>query len=504
MVTTTGRGGGGWTGKAFWCALWAALGVYLLSRTARMNADPDLWGYLAFGRLFWEGGFPYKDVFAFTPVKDAWVYHEWLLGVLYYKAVAYFGLEFLQWIKYAALLATLAPLVLVAVRRGGRQATAYCAILYVMPVFAMNASPVRAKVFSHLFFAVTVLVLELCRRKRFAYALWLLPLFAFWANLHGEVAVGFLALGAYGVGAFLNGERSLAARYALVLLGCFAASCITPYGPGVWKFFLYAWGHPRPDILEWQNIFHFGRDNPGFGVFFVTLALIVVAAAILGKGRREAVSLLMLFGFLFAAAKSVRMLTYLCLAIVLYVPAYLDAYAQRLAARLAPFRPVVLPCLALAALGYGVWQGEALRRRGIARIMVADVAAYDPNAGFMYYPVDGLRHILATKRGGRIMPQFAWGEYLLWELPPSFRIGMDGRYETVYDDAYSDAYFAFVNGKSDAGAFLDKYGADIVVLKKSEKAWENMRRLPDWEETFGNEGYSVFYRKASVQTAPRL
>ena len=501
MAATTARGGG-WTNKVSWCVLWAVLGVYLLSHTARMNADPDLWGYLAFGRLFREGGFPYKDVFAFTPVKDVWVYHEWLLGVLYDKAVAQFGLAFLQWLKYAALLATLVPVVLVAVRRGGRQATAYCAILYVMPVFSMNASPVRAKVFSHLFFAVTVLVLELCRRKRFMYALWLLPLFAFWANLHGEVAVGFLALGAYGVGAFLNGERRLAARYALVLLGCFAASCVTPYGPAVWKFFLYAWGHSRPDILEWQSIFHFVRGNPDFGVFFATLALSVVVAALLGKGRREAISLLMLFGFLFAAAKSVRMLTYLCLAIILYVPAYLDAYAERLAAWFAPFRRAVLPCLALAALGYGVWQGAALWRRGIARIVVTDVAAHDPGAGFMYYSVDGLRHILATRRAGRIMPQFAWGEYLLWELPPSFKIGMDGRYETVYDDAYTDAYFAFVNGKSDAGTFLDKYGADIVVLKKSEKAWENMRRLPDWEEAFGNDGYSVFYRKTPIQEKP--
>jgi len=39
--------------------------LYSLSTT---TADPDLWGYLAFGRLFWgQGGFPYLDVFAYVP-----------------------------------------------------------------------------------------------------------------------------------------------------------------------------------------------------------------------------------------------------------------------------------------------------------------------------------------------------------------------------------------------------------------------------------------------------
>jgi hypothetical protein len=39
--------------------------LYCLNLTA---ADPDLWGYLAFGRLFWgQDHFPYQDVFAYVP-----------------------------------------------------------------------------------------------------------------------------------------------------------------------------------------------------------------------------------------------------------------------------------------------------------------------------------------------------------------------------------------------------------------------------------------------------
>lgn len=37
-------------------------------------ADPDLWGYLSFGHLFWQGHkFPYQDVFSYVPTLNPWV-----------------------------------------------------------------------------------------------------------------------------------------------------------------------------------------------------------------------------------------------------------------------------------------------------------------------------------------------------------------------------------------------------------------------------------------------
>ncbi len=55
-------------------------------------ADYDLWGYLSFGRIFWEESyFPYQDVFSYTPTKTIWVYHEWLTGVCLYFIYKYSG-----------------------------------------------------------------------------------------------------------------------------------------------------------------------------------------------------------------------------------------------------------------------------------------------------------------------------------------------------------------------------------------------------------------------------
>jgi hypothetical protein len=56
--------------------------LVVLNALAGTVAVPDLWGYMALGRLFGETGrFPYQDIFAYVPTLKIWVYHEWLTGV---------------------------------------------------------------------------------------------------------------------------------------------------------------------------------------------------------------------------------------------------------------------------------------------------------------------------------------------------------------------------------------------------------------------------------------
>src|SRR4051812_27546204 len=47
--------------------------------------DPDLWGRMAVGRLFFEhGGMPRRDPFSYSPSLPEWNDHEWLSGVFFY------------------------------------------------------------------------------------------------------------------------------------------------------------------------------------------------------------------------------------------------------------------------------------------------------------------------------------------------------------------------------------------------------------------------------------
>jgi len=54
--------------EEYWLKVWvlSVLITYMLAILASLRvADPDLWGYLAFGRPFWQSkSFPYRDVFS--------------------------------------------------------------------------------------------------------------------------------------------------------------------------------------------------------------------------------------------------------------------------------------------------------------------------------------------------------------------------------------------------------------------------------------------------------
>src|SRR4030042_2846694 len=124
-------------------------------------ADPDLWGYLAFGRLFWETGkFPYEDVFSYVPTLSPWIYHEWLTGVLFYPLYQTLGPPGLQLARYTLGLAAAGLVYLTARKRGADPLAAALGVGGGQLFLALGYSPVRAQVFTYGFFALYLYILE--------------------------------------------------------------------------------------------------------------------------------------------------------------------------------------------------------------------------------------------------------------------------------------------------------------------------------------------------------
>ncbi len=123
--------------------------LVVLNNLARTLADPDLWGYMAFGRLFWETGrFPYQDIFAYVPTLKIWVYHEWLTGVLFFPIYQVLGAASLQFLKYTLGLATVWFIYLTARRRGADFWSALLGLWFAQIFLATGYSPVRAQIFT--------------------------------------------------------------------------------------------------------------------------------------------------------------------------------------------------------------------------------------------------------------------------------------------------------------------------------------------------------------------
>lgn len=184
----------------------ATLCLYSMRR-----ADPDLFGYLASGRLFVEqGGVTALDPFAYTSAGFQWVTFEYGAHVLLwlaYRAAGPIGLIALKCLAGGVALAFLAASVRVTTDKPHVW----------VPVFVLCASAVsrfflfRPQLFTFAFFALFVAVLF--RHLYFVHGrarLWVLPLVMLvWANMHGGFVAG---LGALGLAIAIRASQRLPAK----------------------------------------------------------------------------------------------------------------------------------------------------------------------------------------------------------------------------------------------------------------------------------------------------
>ncbi|WP_300158234.1 hypothetical protein [Solidesulfovibrio sp.] len=466
--------------------------LLVANRLAVTAADFDLWGYLAFGRLYWRQGFPYADVFAYTPTLRPWVYHEWLTGVVYYPIHQALGMVGLQALRF--LVAAGTCLAVFAAARVRRADFLTCGLFCFVAgeLLVIGFAPVRAQIFTYLFFAVFLWRLEAFRADgRWRRLAWL-PLLMFgWANLHGGFLAGLGLVGLYAAGALpaRRGFWPLAGCGAL----CALATLVNPYGPAYWTYLVDAIGLPRPDVAEWASVWRalsMGRlaNNAWFFLGMAGFALFVM----LRRRRRDVTDWLVLGVTAAMAAGHLRHQIFFILAFAALLPSvFADGKgfdARELWAKLAGFRPA--PFL-LGALAVALAVNFVLARPW--RITAPDCDA--PGAGEFSYPVEAVRFLRERiSGGGRVLAHFNWGEWLSWNDYPFLLVAMDGRYETVYPRALHEAYFRFVNARPGWREFLVAYPPDVILLSVHDPVIAALAGEPGWRLERKGRGSLLFVR----------
>ncbi|GAB7082384.1 hypothetical protein [Megalodesulfovibrio paquesii] len=464
-------------------------------------ADFDLWGYMAFGRLFWTApGFPRTDPFSYLPTRELWIYHEWLTGVLLYPLYAQWGGPALQLLKYLII-----GSMVYAVYRGARiRGASPCSVLLLMvlwsPFIAFGFSPIRAQAFTYLFFAITLLLLEWCRLRNSMRPLWMLtPLMLVWANLHGGFLSGLAMPGIYCCAALL--QRRSAWPYALAGAAAGLVTLCNPYGLAYWHEMLDAVTLPRSEIVEWKSVLFMlrGGEYQGHALLFCALALVAAALCLPRDNRKDpALGVLLITGYM--AASHVRHLVFFALAFGIYAPSMLDTFLASLKEN-SPASPnrwrwlgLVWLCVPPLLLADTAWQ-LAGRLRHIHPLTLAALEKTTPHDNRLFYPVGAVRFLKDAGLCGNILSNFAWGEYLLWELAPACRIGIDGRYETVYPPEITAAYFDFMYGRAGGMAFLEQWPHDLLLFASSDDMFHTARRLPGWVLVYADPHSRLFARQ---------
>ncbi len=236
-----------------------ALGGVLIGITVTKGVqDPDYFWHVTAGQWMVDNGrVPNADPFSFTWAGSPWTPHEWLSALLMYFLVDGLGrtaATFVWGLFPAAIVATQAAML----ARRGVSVRAFAPPAVLIGLVITPYVTLRPQAISWLLLSILIWFLWELRPERPRRALWLIPLFVLWANLHGVYVIGLGAVLTYCIFTILGRTPMAAAKPWMAAggVGALAASAVTPAGPiGILYPLRYVelsdWG--LANIQEWQS-----------------------------------------------------------------------------------------------------------------------------------------------------------------------------------------------------------------------------------------------------------
>ncbi len=467
---------------------------------AMRSVDPDLYGYLAYGRLFVEQGrITVEDPFAYTSTGSTWVAFEWLA-------------QLALWIAYD----TAGPLGLIALKSllGGIAVYfVYAAVRLVsgtdfhwLPAFCFTVANFsryflfRPQLFTFAFFAlfVAVLLRHLMRRRT---PLWILPIVMLvWANTHGGFVAGLGAIGlviALRIGenasggarglTLLQGTRPL----WLVLAACAVATLFNPRGVDLWRYVLTELTHStnRQYIGEWGPA-HSSRDMWSFTASIVTCLCLALGAWI-SQWRRPSSPAPVPGHFVLSAVPLAAM-------------AFLSVRHTPL---MAIWSAPVLAFSASQMRGSRSWASHALSLALLTAailsvLMTMMFVAGNPRPAIAasgnvlgpLHPCQAVGFMRDRRLAGNVYVPLPWGSYVTWHLYPAVRVSMDGRNISLFPrDMVRESLEYFTSSHPDLETPL-RYDTDFLLVRSNFSRLDALEADTRWTAIHRDSDAVLFKR----------
>jgi hypothetical protein len=397
----------------------------------------------------------------------------------------------LQLLQYTTIIATLCLIYATAIKKGAVPVFALIALIPAMLLISFGYMPVRAQIFTYLFFILTIYILETVKiSQKWRILLWLLPIQILWCNLHGGFLAGTGMIFLYALGEKLSGKKTL--PFILILILACLATLINPYGLEYWRFILGSVSMSRPEIGEWFSLTVALQRNYQTvpAIVFISLACTCLILVLLQK-ERHLTDIIVIAVTIYLGVKHVRHSIFLGIIFGAFMPVILGnlwkSYLKNI--KVIQVRESRLPLLMLVLIFLSVYwfqnQSATLRLKPSFAILAPQ----------SHYPVGAVKWMERNNFRGNILPDFDWGEFILWSCYPYCKVAMDGRYETVYDKSFIREYFDFSAGRDGWDVFLKKYAHDLILIKPNTKIHFLLLQNPSWKPEYQDKQSVLFVRK---------
>jgi hypothetical protein len=322
----------------------------------------------------------------------------------------------------------------------------------------------RPQALSWLLMAVLVTFLWGLDAARPRRALWLVPLFILWANLHGLWVVGLGVVALYALFT-IAGRTPMSGSdgrtwIGVAFIGCLLGVMLTPAGPsGVLYPLRYIdagdWG--LENIHEWQSPDFHAAASLGL----LTLILTLLAVGIWIGGAPGWMSALTILG----VAMSLVSLRNAPLLAVWALPVVAMGLAARWPARLtarptpAAQQPVRRAMEAITVAAIIVVSAVLVLPQTPAAHLEETVASEFPEAA--------MEIIREVDPDARVLAEYGWGGYVIWSgYDHGARVFVDGRND-MYDQAILEDYSAIREADPGWEALLASYEVDAMIWPPS-------------------------------------
>jgi hypothetical protein len=483
-----------------------AVGSAIVCLYSVRQADPDLWGYLTYGRLFVQSrALTSHDPFAYTSTAARWTTFEYgaqLLLWYAYDVAGPFGLIALKCLVGGVALGGL----WVAVRTTTRETFVWA------PVFLLSTSAIcrfflfRPQLFTFAFFSIFVAVLFAFLLRRRNAPLWMLPIvMVVWANVHGGFVAG---LGAVALAILLRASENLTGagwrpgdllagtqRLWATLAACTAATFLNPLGPRLWGYVLSELSHStnRHYIVEWAPA---SLHRDAWSAIMLTLIAITLAVVGWAAHSRPAdqsgprpvfwvASCVPLIAMSYVSIRHVPLAAIWTAPVIAWLASHLpDAAAQPVAFR-------------------RVW----FLLRGVAVVPVALILAIVCAEPWPEIHVDGatlgkthpcgaVEFLRTSRASGNLYNPLPWGAYITWKLYPSIHVAMDGRNVSLFPDRMvleNLRFYADAAGDVDLDAPL-RYATDFLIVPTDAPVMARLLSDSRWRRVYTDSDAMVFER----------
>ncbi|HVW02793.1 MAG TPA: hypothetical protein VHB77_20715 [Planctomycetaceae bacterium] len=452
----------------------------------RPMVHTDLWGHLAYGRWMWTHGcLPAHEVFLHWDVEAPFVDTAWLSQWLGYLAYREGGIAAIQLLFAGLVAATIATLGLGLVRRTGRLLPALaCAGTYAALEWRQWTVPdgvvcglVRPQMAGALCFVCLFTLLQM-RKPRLGDALWVGPLFAMWANLHGSFAIGWLLLACLVLGraadllrrteTVRSVRRDRLLRILLILLGAAVIGPLAnPYGWRLYADVLAFNRNPNLSILiEWQPL----RIEQLQGLIAACVAFALAVAYRTSPRRVQSAEPLLLASLGLATLWTSRIIVWSAVPAAWFLALHAHAAWRRSLrgretrsiARLAAHIPGLprRPLAALTAVGWIaaiVLSPWGLQSLGLVQPPLS--SAVSPST-----PLGAAQYLREHPPQGLVFNAFQWGDYFLWDVP-DIDVFADSHVHLLPPRVWTD-YQRIAGGANTYQRLLDEYHVELIAIDR--------------------------------------